>query len=94
MNAEHRRLEAIVHGYVQGVGFRWSTRDVARRLNLRGYVRNCWDRTVEVVAEGPERTLRELLAFLEVGPSAASVDRVDANWLPGRGEFYGFEVRF
>jgi hypothetical protein len=38
--------------------------------------------------------LRELLAFLEAGPSAASVDRVDVNWLPSRGEFYGFEVRF
>jgi acylphosphatase len=94
MDAEHKRLEAIVHGYVQGVGFRWSTREVARRLRLRGYVRNRWDRTVEVVAEGSEHALGQLLSFLEAGPSAASVDRVDANWLPSRGEFYGFEVRF
>jgi acylphosphatase len=94
MKAEHKRLEAIVHGYVQGVGFRWSTREVARRLNLRGYVRNRWDRTVEVVAEGRERALRELLSFLEVGPSAASVDHVDVNWLSSRGEFHGFEVQF
>jgi acylphosphatase len=94
MSAEHKRLEAIVHGYVQGVGFRWGTREVARRLNLRGYVRNRRDRTVEVVAEGPESALGQLLSFLEVGPSPASVDRVDASWLPSRGEFYGFEVRF
>ena len=94
MDAEHKRLEAIVHGYVQGVGFRWSTREVARRLRLRGYVCNRWDRTVEVVAEGPEHALGQLLSFLEAGPSAASVGRVDANWLPSRGEFYGFEVRF
>ena len=53
-----KRLEAVVHGYVQGVGFRWSTRDVARRLGVRGYVRNRPDRSVEVVAEGSERAQR------------------------------------
>lgn len=94
MDAKHKRLEAIVHGYVQGVGFRWRTREVARRLNLRGYVRNRADRTVEVVAEGSERALQELLAYLRDGPSAASVARVEAQWLPARGEFAGFEVRF
>jgi acylphosphatase len=94
MGTEQKQLEAIVHGYVQGVGFRWRTREVARRLNLRGYVRNRRDRTVEVVAEGPERTLRELLAFLRNGPSAASVDRVDVKWLPCSGRYQGFEVRF
>lgn len=91
---ESRRVEAIVHGYVQGVGFRWSTREVARRLNLRGYVRNRHDRTVEVVAEGSERALRELLSFLQAGPSAASVTRVDVKWLPSSGRLVGFEVRF
>ncbi|MBN1642585.1 MAG: acylphosphatase [Anaerolineae bacterium] len=94
MNGEESRLEAVVHGYVQGVGFRWRTREVARRLGLRGYVRNRMDRTVEVVAEGPPRALRELLAFLESGPSAASVRRVDAEWSAARGGFSSYEVRF
>ena len=94
MSAEHRQLEAIVHGYVQGVGFRWYTREVARRLSVRGYVRNRYDRTVEVVAEGPERALRDLLAYLKVGPSAASVQHVDARWSPSSGRFHSFEVRF
>ena len=94
MESEHKRLEANVHGYVQGVGFRWRTREVARRLNLRGYVRNRYDRSVEVVAEGPEQALRELLAYLRVGLSAASVERVDVRWLPYSGTFLGFEVRF
>jgi acylphosphatase len=49
---------------------------------------------VEVVAEGSERALRELLGFLREGPSAASVNRVDETWLPSRGEFSGFQVRF
>jgi acylphosphatase len=94
MGTERKRLVATVHGYVQGVGFRWSTREVARRLNLLGYVRNRYDRTVEVVAEGPERALRELLSFLRKGPSAASVERVDVKWLAGSGGFHGFEVQF
>ncbi len=94
MDSRQLRLEAIVHGYVQGVGFRWRTREVARRLNLRGYVRNRADRTVEVVAEGSERALQELLSYLREGPSAASVGRVEERWLPSRGEFPGFEVRF
>ncbi len=89
-----KRLEAIVHGVVQGVGFRWYTRLVARRLGLHGYVRNRRDRTVEVVAEGPETALRELLAALQRGPTSAVVERVDARWLPADGSFSSFEVRF
>ena len=94
MQSDQKRLEAIVHGMVQGVGFRWATRQVARRLSLRGYVRNRRDRTVEVVAEGPEQALREFLSFLQVGPSSSVVEHVDASWLSSSGSFYGFEVRF
>jgi acylphosphatase len=94
MGGEQERLRAIVHGYVQGVGFRWRTREVARRLGVRGYVRNRADRTVEVVAEGSNRALRDLVAFLERGPSAASVRRVEVDWDRSRSEFSGFEVRF
>ena len=94
MSSECKRLEAIVHGLVQGVGYRWHTRHVARRLNLLGYVRNRPDRTVEVVAEGTPHALREFLAYLETGPSSAVVERVDAEWLPSGGMFHGFEVRF
>jgi acylphosphatase len=94
MAPELKRLEATVHGMVQGVGYRWYAREMARRLNLSGYVRNRYDRTVEVVAEGQERSLREFLADLERGPSAAFVERVDTRWLPANSSFHGFEVRF
>jgi acylphosphatase len=94
MGSELKRLEATVQGQVQGVGYRWFARQMARRLNLSGYVRNRYDRTVEVVAEGPEQTLREFLSHLETGPSAAVVEHVDAKWSPAKRAFYGFEVRF
>ena len=94
MALEQRRLEARVCGQVQGVGYRFYARQMARRLNLQGYVRNREDRSVEVIAEGEKRALDQFLAQLKQGPSAASVERVDAKWLPSRHTFLGFEVRF
>jgi acylphosphatase len=94
MAFEQKRLEATVYGSVQGVGFRYFARQAARRMNLTGYVRNRPDRSVEVVAEGEERALIEFLSLLHRGPSAAVVERVDADWRPCRHTYYGFEVRF
>lgn len=94
MVSEKKRLEAVVHGMVQGVGFRWYARQMGRQLNLTGYVRNRHDGTVEVVAQGSEQALREFLSYLEAGPPAAVVQGVDVKWLPGGGSLYGFEVRF
>jgi acylphosphatase len=94
MTSEQKQLEATVHGLVQGVGFRWHTRQAARRLNLRGYVRNRYDGTVTVVAEGPEPALRQFLSYVQAGPSSAVVQSVDVKWRPTSGAFNGFEVRF
>jgi acylphosphatase len=88
------RLEAVVRGRVQGVSFRYYTSHRARGLQLTGYVRNQWDGTVEVVAEGPLRRVEELLSFLRVGPRAAFVTGVDTRWLTPTGAFDRFEVRY
>ena len=88
------RLHAIVHGRVQGVNFRYYTLYRARELGLTGYVRNLWDRTVEVVAEGPRSDVEELLAFLRVGPRSAFVTEVDTQWSAPTREFNHFEVRY
>ena len=92
--ADQARLSAIVHGIVQGVNFRYYTRSKASKLGLVGYVRNRWDGTVEVVAEGERDGLERLLAWLHVGPRSAFVERVDAQWEEPRGEFTRFEVRY
>lgn len=90
-----RRLRALVHGRVQGVNFRWYTRQRASELALRGWVRNLPDgRRVEVVAEGAEDKLRELVRFLYDGPPAADVDDVDIEWQEATDEFNRFSVRF
>jgi acylphosphatase len=87
------RLQAVVHGRVQGVSFRYYTRRRAVELGLTGYVRNEWDGTVLVVAEGPSQAVQELLAFLRVGPRAAFVTQVDTQWPAPTGGFEQFEVR-
>lgn len=87
------RLEATVHGLVQGVYFRQYTWQEARRLNLVGWVANQPDGTVRVVAEGPEAALRQLLEFLDRGSPAARVERVESAWPAATGSFVVFQVR-
>jgi acylphosphatase len=67
----------VVRGVVQGVGFRWFVLREAQRLELRGWVSNLRDGSVEVVAEGPPASLSELERVLARGPSAARVERVE-----------------
>jgi acylphosphatase len=87
------RLEALVHGHVQGVGFRFFVVRAARRLGLTGWVANEASGRVRCVAEGPRDALETLLAELEEGPSGAWVERVDASWSPATGTFREFDVR-
>jgi len=72
----------VVHGRVQGVGFRWFVWQVAARLGLKGTGRNLPDGSVEVVAEGPGVALAELERALGEGPPAARVAHVDKFEVP------------
>ncbi len=90
---DRARLEAVVHGRVQGVGFRMFTVDRARDLGLVGWVANEASGRVRCVAEGPADSLRVLATRLHEGPPGAFVDRVDEAWRPPTGEFQRFEVR-
>jgi acylphosphatase len=87
------RLEATIHGYVQGVGFRWFVVKRATQLALTGWTSNERDGTVRVVAEGAAHNLDELLQLLHEGPAGAYVERVDAVRMPSVGGFRGFSIR-
>ena len=87
------RLWVIVEGRVQGVGFRYFVSQAAENLGLQGWVRNRWDDTVELIAEGERAELEKLLVKVERGPSSAFVSRLQVEWLPATGEFGGFRVR-
>ena len=83
-----RRLR--IFGVVQGVGYRWSMVQEARRLGVRGGVRNCRDGSVEAVVAGPREGLDRILDWARKGPPSASVTRVDV--LTGEGTFESFEA--
>ncbi|MEX2289684.1 MAG: acylphosphatase [Mycobacteriales bacterium] len=84
------RLTAFVQGRVQGVGFRWWTRTRALELGLRGSATNLADGRVQVVAEGPEPAVRELLVLLRGAGAPGRVTFVAEQWGRARGQNAGF----
>ena len=87
------RLDATVHGRVQGVGFRFFVVRRAMDLDLTGWVANERDGSVRCVAEGPRDALEALLGSLHDGPAGALVDRVTSHWEMATGMWDTFEVR-
>ncbi|MEX1023661.1 MAG: acylphosphatase [Planctomycetota bacterium] len=67
-------MHVLVEGHVQGVAFRWTTRDRARALGLVGWVRNVANGAVEVLAQGEPEALDELYEWLGEGPPHAQVE--------------------
>jgi acylphosphatase len=86
------RLHGVVHGDVQGVGFRYHLIREAQALGLRGWVRNREDGTVEFVAEGKRADLERLKQAAERGPRMGRVDGVDADWSPATGGLEAFDI--
>ncbi len=87
-----KQAQLFVRGRVQGVFFRASTQREAKRLGLTGWVKNRTDGSVEVLAEGEEEELKDLIAWANRGPSAARVERVDVRWRSFSGEFFDFRI--
>ena len=89
-----QQLVAVVHGRVQGVGFRQFVVHEARRLGLRGTVRNQPDGTVRAIVEGPGPRLELMLRILARGPAASHVDQVESEWQPATGGYSGFGISY
>ncbi len=83
-----------VYGIVQGVGYRFFTERHARRLGLKGYVRNMPDGSVEVVVEGPKDKIETLIEYLKRGPFLARVERMDVEYRKPSGRFNTFTIRY
>jgi acylphosphatase len=81
-----------VTGLVQGVGFRYFVRGLARRCRVEGWVRNAPDGSVEAVAAGERDSLDIFESELRRGPELSRVESVDVAEAPEE-EISGFEVR-
>ncbi len=88
-----KRVQLIVHGRVQGVGFRYFATMEAHRYNIAGFVRNRHDGTVEIEAEGPDPELAAFVTAIETGPRYGHVTHVDSTQQQPTGET-GFNIRY
>jgi acylphosphatase len=78
---------------VQGVGFRYFVDKAAGEHRATGWVRNRGDGSVEVLAEGSEAALTNLLDAIRRGPRGAHVTDVQVEWGEGAGAFTTFQIR-
>ena len=85
-----KRAHIYISGSVQGVWFRATAQGVAIDNNLTGWVRNLRDGRVEMVAEGAENNLEELVRWCAVGSDAAEVSDVAVTWSDPTHEFSAF----
>ncbi|MDR1318156.1 MAG: acylphosphatase [Treponema sp.] len=81
-----------ISGRVQGVGFRYTCRNEACRLGIRGWVRNNYNGDVEVWAEGSAEKLECFLRWLRRGPPGARVDSADCETRQPTGKYQGFGI--
>lgn len=70
----------LVHGRVQGIGYRFFTQDLASRLGLAGWVRNLPDGNVEAFVEGPRQAIETFVEELKKGPPMARVESIAVDW--------------
>ncbi len=89
-----QRVELVISGVVQGVGFRYFTYQKAQQLKVTGWVKNLPDGSVAVVAEGERGELEILIAELKTGPRFGAVHNVDLKWAEPTAQYSSFEVQF
>jgi acylphosphatase len=89
-----KRLYLKIFGDVQGVNFRYYSREKANELDLVGWIKNASDGTVECEVLGEEEALKKFLEWARKGPSWAAVRKVEEQWGEYNGQFKSFEIRF
>jgi acylphosphatase len=86
-------VQVFYEGNVQGVGFRWSVRNVAKGFDVTGSVRNLRDGRVELQAAGDEEEVRAFLEAILQSELRAHIRKHSATPLPNPANFRGFEIR-
>jgi len=87
-----KRAEIIIYGRVQKAGYRDFIDELAFNLNINGYVKNHEDGTVQVVCEGEENSIKELLGKINIKQYPIRVEKIDVEYKKLTGEFRTFEV--
>jgi len=88
-----KRATVFYSGRVQGVGFRYTAREIACGYELTGYARNLHDGRVELVAEGAEQEVTAFLEAVRASQLGGHIRSADVNWSDATDEFQGFNIR-
>ncbi|HFD11288.1 MAG TPA: acylphosphatase [Crenotrichaceae bacterium] len=86
------RVNLVIRGHVQGVFYRASACDQARKLNISGYVRNLADGSVNAVAEGKSKDIQHFINWCKIGPENANVKEVSVTSEPVTNLKTGFQI--
>jgi acylphosphatase len=92
VSSKNIRARILVSGKVQGVYYRQTTKEVAQRNELTGWVRNLADGRVEAVFEGDESSVNKTIEWCRIGPTNARVQAVDVSFEDYSGEFSDFDI--
>ncbi len=88
-----KQAHVFYSGRVQGVGFRFTARELAQRLGVNGWVRNASDGRVELLAAAEEAALKDFLSRIEATFSSYISGR-EISWQPPQAEYKDFKVEF
>ncbi len=88
-----KRAHVRIYGKVQGVWFRAHTKEMAEKLDIKGWVRNVPDGSVEAVFEGDDEKVEKIIKWCHRGPPLARVERVEVEYEEPKGE-ERFEIKY
>lgn len=87
-----KKIHLLISGKVQGVFYRVKAKGKAEELKLTGWIKNNPDGKVEILAEGKESNLKELIKWCYDGSRNAVVEDIKVDWREGEGKFDQFEI--
>jgi len=83
-----------IFGEVQGVFYRANSQERAEELGLVGWVKNLGDGSVEIVVQGEEEMINEMISWCYEGPTGSAVEDIHVKWEEVMENFNGFEIRY
>ena len=92
-NKEKAGAYIRVSGMVQGVAYRHYAREVAEQLGIKGCIKNLINGDVELIVEGSQKAVKQMIEWCKEGPRLAIVENIEVDWLPYSGEFNQFHIK-
>jgi len=93
MSIKNRRAELVVHGDVQGVSYRYFARDIAKKMGVKGWIRNEADGSITIIIEGDDDRVSNFVNWCKQGSPMSTIKDVEIKDSKYSGLFKNFEIR-